>query len=52
MVRALSNDLRERVVAALGDGGSCRSVAARFAIMRQASSTASISPMMKPPPKK
>ena len=32
MVRALSNDLRERVVAALGDGGSCRSVAARFGV--------------------
>jgi len=32
MVRALSNDLRERVVAAVGDGESCRSVAARFGV--------------------
>ena len=32
MVRALSNDLRERVVAAVGAGGSCRSVAARFGV--------------------
>jgi putative transposase len=30
MARALSNDLRERVVAALDGGESCRSVAARF----------------------
>ena len=32
MVRALSNDLRERVVAAVGGGESCRSVAARFGV--------------------
>ena len=30
MTRALSNDLRERVVAAAVDGESCRAVAARF----------------------
>lgn len=30
MARPLSNDLRERVVAALDGGESCRSVAARF----------------------
>lgn len=32
MTRALSNDLRERVVAAVEAGESCRSVAARFGI--------------------
>jgi transposase len=32
MTRALSNDLRERVVAAVGVGESCRSVAARFGV--------------------
>lgn len=32
MTRALSNDLRERVVAAVGAGGSCRSVALRFGV--------------------
>jgi transposase len=32
MARALSNDLRERVVAAVGSGESCRSVAARFGV--------------------
>jgi transposase len=32
MTRALSNDLRERVVAAVGAGESCRSVAARFGV--------------------
>ncbi len=32
MTRALSNDLRERVVAAVAGGGSCRSVAARFGV--------------------
>ena len=32
MARALSNDLRERVVAAVGGGESCRSVAARFGV--------------------
>ena len=32
MVRALSNDLRERVVAAVLAGESCRSVAARFGV--------------------
>jgi transposase len=32
MVRPLSNDLRERVVAAVGGGESCRSVAARFGV--------------------
>ena len=30
MTRPCSNDLRERVVAAMQAGGSCRSVAARF----------------------
>lgn len=30
MTRPLSNDLRERVVAAVASGGTCRSVAARF----------------------
>lgn len=32
MTRPLSNDLRERVVAAIEAGESCRSVAARFGI--------------------
>jgi transposase len=32
MARPLSNDLRERVVAAVVAGGSCRSVAARFGV--------------------
>ena len=32
MTAPLSNDLRERVVAAVGAGESCRSVAARFGI--------------------
>lgn len=32
MARALSNDLRERVVAAVAGGESCRSVAARFEV--------------------
>lgn len=32
MTRPLSNDLRERVVAAMGAGESCRSVAARFGV--------------------
>ena len=32
MTRALSNDLRERVVAALATGESCRSVAERFSV--------------------
>ena len=32
MTRALSNDLRERVVAAVGAGESCRFVAARFGV--------------------
>jgi transposase len=32
MVRALSNDLRERVVAAVAAGGSSREVAARFGV--------------------
>lgn len=32
MTRALSNDLRERVVAALMAGESCRAVAARFGV--------------------
>ena len=32
MTRPLSNDLRERVVAAVGAGESCRSVAARFGV--------------------
>ena len=32
MVRPLSNDLRERVVAAVGTGESCRSVAKRFGV--------------------
>lgn len=32
MTRALSNDLRERVVAAVAAGESCRSVAARFGV--------------------
>jgi putative transposase len=31
-MRPLSNDLRERVVSAVGDGESCRSVAVRFGI--------------------
>ncbi len=32
MTRPLSNDLRERVVAAIGDGESCRAVASRFGV--------------------
>ena len=32
MTRALSNDLRERVIAALGAGGSSRAVASRFGV--------------------
>jgi transposase len=32
MTRPLSNDLRERVVAAVSAGASCRSVAARFGV--------------------
>jgi transposase len=32
MTRALSNDLRERVVAAVGTGARCREVAARFGV--------------------
>ena len=32
MVRPLSNDLRERVVAAVAGGESCRSVATRFGV--------------------
>lgn len=32
MTRALSNDLRERVVAAVSAGESCRSAAARFGV--------------------
>jgi transposase len=32
MTRPLSNDLRERVVAAVAAGDSCRSVAARFGV--------------------
>lgn len=32
MVRPLSNDLRERVVAAVAGGESCRAVAARFGV--------------------
>src|SRR5580692_4957921 len=32
MTRPLSNDLRKRVIAALADGESCRSVAARFGV--------------------
>lgn len=32
MTRPLSNDLRERVVAAMRGGKSCRSVAARFGV--------------------
>lgn len=32
MTRPLSNDLRERVVAAVGTGETCRSVAARFGV--------------------
>lgn len=32
MTRPLSNDLRERVIAALKDGESCRSVAMRFGV--------------------
>jgi len=32
MIRPLSNDLRERVVAAVVAGESCRSVAARFGV--------------------
>jgi putative transposase len=32
MTRPLSNDLRERVVAAVAAGGSCRSVAERFGV--------------------
>ena len=32
MTRSLSNDLRERVVAAVKSGESCRSVASRFGV--------------------
>jgi transposase len=32
MTRALSTDLRERVIAALGAGASCREAAARFGV--------------------
>ena len=32
MVRPLSNDLRKRVVAAVGGGESCRAVSARFGV--------------------
>lgn len=32
MTAPLSNDLRERVVAAIGAGENCRSVAARFGV--------------------
>jgi transposase len=32
MTRALSNDLRERVVEAVGTGESCRAVASRFGV--------------------
>jgi putative transposase len=32
MTRPLSNDLRERVVAAVAEGESCRSAAARFGV--------------------
>mgnify|MGYP006171473489 CR=1 FL=1 len=32
MTRPYSNDLRERVVAAVESGGSCRAVAARFGV--------------------
>jgi|SRR5579871_2167662 len=32
MTRPLSNDLRKRVVAAIEDGASCRSAAARFGV--------------------
>ena len=32
MVRPYSNDLRERVVASIEAGGSCRAVAARFGV--------------------
>ena len=32
MVRPLSNDLRERVVSAVAEGASCRSVAERFGV--------------------
>jgi transposase len=32
MTRALSNDLRERVVEAVGAGESCRAVASRFGV--------------------
>lgn len=32
MTRPLSNDLRERVVAALSNGESCRAVASRFGV--------------------
>jgi putative transposase len=32
MTRPLSNDLRERVVAAVGGGESCRAIAARFGV--------------------
>ena len=35
MTRALSNDLRERVVAAVVSGESCRSVAARFGVSEE-----------------
>ncbi|TIT66734.1 MAG: IS630 family transposase, partial [Mesorhizobium sp.] len=32
MTRALSNDLRERVVEAVGAGENCRAVASRFGV--------------------
>ncbi len=32
MTRALSNDLRKRVVEAVGSGESCRAVASRFGV--------------------
>lgn len=32
MIAPLSNDLRERVIAAVGSGESCRSIAARFGV--------------------
>ena len=32
MTRALSNDLRERAVAAVGEGETCRAVASRFGV--------------------
>ena len=52
MTKAYSNDLRERVVAAMQSGESCRSVAARFGVApssvvkwtARARSTGSVSP--------